>query len=213
MNNICSAPQCGTPASTRFGRYCRPHVAQLRRHGAIGQTGITKADLKVYRHIVEARLEKNKDKPLLTQLEARWGAVITYAATVREEARSKPMVRYRREAAIETLRIGNNVKPRDVIEAVMAMYVMQDQEPRRFKNQDRHLLLSDLEPNQSVVTLLLPDLYAVAPKSGSNCFVLISHGSPLFGLIHEVGQQRVAERRTCLRTDVSMPLLALSISV
>lgn len=134
MNYICSASACSSPASTKFGQYCRPHVAQLRRHGAIGQTGITKAELKVYRHIVEARLERNRDKPLLTQLEARWGAVLTYASTVREEARSKPTVRYRREAAIETLRIGKNVKPRDVIETVLAMYVMQDQEARRFKS-------------------------------------------------------------------------------
>jgi hypothetical protein len=134
LNYVCNAPGCSAPASTRFGRYCRPHVAQLRRHGAIGQTGVTKADLKVYRHIVESRLEKNKDKPLLTQLEARWGAVMTYAESVREEARSKPMVRYRREASIEMLRIGNNVEPRDVIETVLAMYVMQDQEPRRFKS-------------------------------------------------------------------------------
>jgi hypothetical protein len=134
LNYICNAPGCSSPASTKFGQYCRPHVAQLRRHGAIGQTGITKADLKVYRHIVEARLEKNNDKPLLTQLEARWGAVLTYAQTVREEARSKPMVRYRREAAIEMLRIGKNVQARDVIETALAMYVMQDQEPRRFKS-------------------------------------------------------------------------------
>ncbi len=44
------------------------------------------------------------------------------------------MIRFRREASVETLRIGNNVKPRDVIETVLAMYVMQDQEPRRFKS-------------------------------------------------------------------------------
>jgi hypothetical protein len=134
LNYICNAPGCSSLSSTKFGQYCRPHVAQVRRHGAIGQTGVTKADLKVYRHIVEARLEKNKDKPILTQLEARWGAVLTYAATVREAARSKPMVRYRREAAIETLSISKNVQPRDVIETVLAMYVMQDQEPRRFKS-------------------------------------------------------------------------------
>ena len=134
MNYICKAPGCSIPASTKFGRYCRPHVAQLRRHGAIGQTGITKAELKVYRHIVNARFEKNRDKPLLTQLEARWGAVIAYAEGVREEARHKPMVRYKREAAVELLRIGKNVQPRDVIETVLAMYVMQDQEPRRFKS-------------------------------------------------------------------------------
>lgn len=133
MSYICKAPGCSTPASTKFGRYCRPHVAQLRRHGAIGQTSITKAELKIYCHIVNARLDKNKDKPLLPQLEARWRAVISYAEGVREEARCKPMVRYRREAAIELLRIGSNVKPSDVIETVLAMYVMQDQDPRRFK--------------------------------------------------------------------------------
>ena len=43
------------------------------------------------------------------------------------------MVRFRREAAIEMLRIAKNVEPRDVIETVLALYVMQDQEPRRFK--------------------------------------------------------------------------------
>jgi hypothetical protein len=83
--------------------------------------------------LVSARLEKNKDKPLLSQLEARWRAVQTYAEGVREEARSKPMVRFRREAAIETLRIGKSVQARDLIETVLAVYVMQDQEPRRFK--------------------------------------------------------------------------------
>ncbi|ANY82988.1 hypothetical protein BB934_32755 (plasmid) [Microvirga ossetica] len=134
MNYTCIASGYSSPASTKFGRYCRPHVAQLRRHGAIGQTGITKAELKAYGRIVSARLEKNRDKPLLTQLEARWGVVQTYAATVRDEARSKPIVRYRREAAVETLRIGKNVNARDVIETVLAMYVMQDQEPRRFKS-------------------------------------------------------------------------------
>jgi hypothetical protein len=43
------------------------------------------------------------------------------------------MARFRREAAIETLRIAKGVQPRDLIETVLAMYVMQDQEPRRFK--------------------------------------------------------------------------------
>jgi hypothetical protein len=74
------------------------------------------------------------EKPVLTQLEARWRAVITYAEGVRQEARSKPMVRYRREAAVETLRIGKSVEAKDLIETVLAMYVMQDQEPRRFKS-------------------------------------------------------------------------------
>lgn len=134
MHQICKAPGCNAQSSSQYGQYCNSHRAQLRRHGAVGQRAVTKADLKLYRALVSARLEKNNDKPLLTQLEARWQAVITYAESVREEARGKSMIRYRREAAIEMLKIGKNVQARDVIETVIAMYVMQDQEPRRFKS-------------------------------------------------------------------------------
>jgi hypothetical protein len=83
--------------------------------------------------VVATRLEKNRDKPLLSQLEARWGALIKHAEGVREEARRKPMVRFQREAAVEILRLAKGVTARDLIETVLAMYVMQDQEPRRFK--------------------------------------------------------------------------------
>jgi len=133
MNYFCRAPGCRSRAATRYGTYCSSHKAQLRRHGAVGQRAIIKADLKPYRALVAARLEQNKDKPLLTQLEARWRAVITMAGRIREEARAKPMVRFRREAAIEVLRLGQTVDARDIVETVLAIYVMQDQEPRRFK--------------------------------------------------------------------------------
>lgn len=134
MNYICRVPGCASRAATRYGTYCSPHKAQLRRHGAVGQTGVTKADLKLYIAMVAARLEKNRDKPLLAQLEARWGALISLAESVRKEARLKPMARFRREAAVEVLRLAKCVNARDLIETILAMYVMQDQDSRRFKS-------------------------------------------------------------------------------
>jgi len=119
--------------------------------------------LKLYRDLVSARLEKNKDKPLLTQLEARWRALITYAESVREEARSKSMVRYGREAAIETLRIGKTVQAGDVIETVLAMYIMQDQEPRRFKGDQA--FRTQLVRRVRGLTILNADTW-VDPKTG-----------------------------------------------
>jgi len=163
MNQFCRAPGCSAKASSQYGQYCNSHRAQVRRHGAVGQRAVTKADLRLYRALISARLEKNKDKPLLTQLEARWRALITYAESVREEARRNPMVCYRREAAIETLKIGKNVQAKDVIETVIAMYVMQDQEPRRFKNDQA--FRAQLVRRVRGLTILNADTW-IDPKSG-----------------------------------------------
>jgi hypothetical protein len=57
---------------------------------------------------------------------------MTYAEDVPEVARSKPMVRFPREAAAEVPRLARGVNARDVVETVLAMYLMQEQEPRRF---------------------------------------------------------------------------------
>jgi len=42
--------------------------------------------------------------------------------------------RYRREAAQEVLRLNTGANLSDVIETLLALYIMQDQEPRRFKS-------------------------------------------------------------------------------
>jgi hypothetical protein len=46
----------------------------------------------------------------------------------------KAMARHQRDAALEILKLHNGADSADVIETVVAMYVMQDQEPRRFKS-------------------------------------------------------------------------------
>ena len=46
----------------------------------------------------------------------------------------KPGARYARKAAEEVLKVAEAVPPRDVIETVLAVFVMQELEPRRFRS-------------------------------------------------------------------------------
>lgn len=135
MERICIEPKCGRAAASRYGRYCTYHKGQQRRHGAAGQKAVTKADLKPYRSAIQARIRKNEGKPLWSQLEGRWKALRgTVTAILEEAGRGIPHVRHRRVAALEVAKLGNAVEPREVVETVLAMYLMQDAEPHRFKS-------------------------------------------------------------------------------
>lgn len=132
----CRVPGCQRPASSRFSIYCVQHKAKHRRHGAVNQTGVTKHELKPYLAQVQARIERNKDKPLLDALLARWRAVVSVAEGIATEwSRGKPTVRQKRLAAQEVLKLHHTVDARHIIGTVLAMYLMQDQEPRRFADE------------------------------------------------------------------------------
>lgn len=137
MTKTCNATACHAYVSTPYGRYCRAHVAQVRRHGAIGQTGITKFDLKIYLEIIRQRLARNRDGPIHDKLEARWVGLKVIAEAVMAESRSgRPMDRHRREAALEVLKLSQSVRPEAAVETILAMYLMYDQEPQRFINDE-----------------------------------------------------------------------------
>lgn len=134
MHYICKAAGCGERAASQFGVYCHSHRSRQRRHGAIDQQAITKADLKIYRQLVKQRIEKNKDKEIWSKLKTQWGAVITDAQAVLHRWRSgNPMPSFKRIAALELVKLSNAVEPEEVIETVLAMYLLQDQEPRKIK--------------------------------------------------------------------------------
>lgn len=134
MNRTCKATGCANRAASRYGNYCHSHRSRLRRHGALNQNAITKADLKVYRQLVRERIEKNKDKALWDKLKAVWRAVIEDAQAVVERWRKGvPMANYNRVTAFELVKLSNAVEPDEVIETVLAMYLLQDQEPRKIR--------------------------------------------------------------------------------
>lgn len=130
----CRAPGC-TGRTSRYGHYCSTHKARLRRHGAVDQDGVTKAELRPYLATVRARIKKNADNPAWAMCEARWGDVIGHAeAVLAAHQGGKAGYRWERMAAAEVVKLAGAVAPREVIETVLALYVFLDREPRRFKS-------------------------------------------------------------------------------
>src|SRR4051812_48115314 len=135
MPRICRAPGCAAETSSRYSPFCQRHRARLRRHGSVDQRAVTKADLKGYLKRVRARIEKNPDSPAWSALEGRWEALQQHAREVEayfQSGRAGP--RYERRAAHEVMKLGQAVEAREVIVTALAMWVLQELEPRRFKS-------------------------------------------------------------------------------
>lgn len=130
----CRVPGCTEP-TTKYGTYCTTHKAVMRRHGDPLQEGITKAHLAPYVKLVEARIAKNVNNPVWSQLEERWLALTNAAeATLSAYHNGRPGVRQEVLAAHEIKKLRETVEPRKIIVTALAMYVMLDQEPRRFRS-------------------------------------------------------------------------------
>jgi hypothetical protein len=105
----------------------------LRRHGAVDQKAITKAQLKPYLKLVKKRMEKNPENVAWVTLDSRWRAVVDHAQGVLAYfARGKAGSRFERLAAQEVVKLASEVQPRQVVEVTAAMVMMLDLEPRRF---------------------------------------------------------------------------------
>lgn len=134
MAGACRAPGCGQPA-TRYGHFCTTHKSRWRRHGDVGQVGITKEVLRPYVDLVRARIEKNAGNPTWTTCDDRWQAVVAHAKGILAAAnRGVPGSRNERTAANAIVRLAADVEPRVVVETVLAMYMLMDLEPRRFRS-------------------------------------------------------------------------------
>ncbi|RYZ13875.1 MAG: hypothetical protein EOO70_08195 [Myxococcaceae bacterium] len=132
--------KCRTPNCNRephgFSTHCQTHKQTLRRHGAPTQQGITIHELKPYVVLVEARKTKNADSEAWGILAARWGVVLDYAkAELQRYSEGRPGVRCERLAAHHLVTIGRDVEPWVVVRTCLAMYLMQDQRPRRFTSE------------------------------------------------------------------------------
>ena len=99
----------------------------------MAQEAISKAELGTYLKRVKQRIAKNPDSPAWGQLEGRWLAVVEHAKGVVAEFRAgRAGARYVRKAADEVLKIAAVATPRDVIETVLAMSMMEELDRRRF---------------------------------------------------------------------------------
>jgi hypothetical protein len=131
---MCRVPGCGQPAASRFAAYCSVHKARMRRHGAVDQQGVSKADLAPYLKRVRARINKNEYSPVWTTLDARWRAVEDHAEQLLAAYYAgRPGPRDERQAAHEVRKLAADVEARAVVETALAVVMMMEMEPRRFR--------------------------------------------------------------------------------
>jgi hypothetical protein len=134
MNRTCRVRGCGLPAASRFAAHCTVHKARIRRHGAADQQGITKADLAPHLKRVRSRIEKNQHNPAWITLDARWSAIVDRARQIETAYfAGRPGHRDERQAAHEVAKLAADVEPRAVVETVLAVVMMLEMEPRRFR--------------------------------------------------------------------------------
>lgn len=97
-------------------------------------------ELAPYVKRVRARIEKNADSPAWNLLAERWGALIDHAKAHEQECQTgRPFNRHERDALCEALRVALHVEPEAVMATAIAAFMMQEEQPRRFKS-DRAFL-------------------------------------------------------------------------
>ncbi|HXE23088.1 MAG TPA: hypothetical protein VN617_12255 [Rhodoferax sp.] len=134
MNKQCAATGCQGPTSG-YSTYCERHKRAQRRHGHVHQDGVTVPELKPYRDRVAARRKKNPANPAWEILETRWMAVAAHAAeTLKGHAAGRPGVRYAVLAADHIQRLADAVPHQVVTETALAMFVMREVQPNRFRS-------------------------------------------------------------------------------
>ena len=132
----CQAAGCSRPVSG-WAAYCNSHKSRARRHGDAQQQGVTKAELKPYLQTIRRRIAKNPDSPAWKALEGRWLALVEYAhSELATYKQGIAHIRQHRLAYDEIMKLGYHVKPAEVVETVLAMYLLLEQDPRRFRSDD-----------------------------------------------------------------------------
>lgn len=130
---LCAVPHCGSTAASDYSPHCRRHKSTLRRHGATGQRGITKAELAPYLACVEARIAKNPDSEAWSLMEATWTTIVSEANVI---VSRRVWNRYERCAANEIAAIALDCTPGEVIRTVLAMVLFWHDRPRRFASDE-----------------------------------------------------------------------------
>lgn len=132
-------PGCGQQ-SAGFSLHCERHKRALRRHGHPEQRGVTVRELDPYIKRVRARVEKNADNPAWPLLGDRWAALTADAREAEQRCQAgQPFILHERTASHEILRLSQHLEPESVMIAALALFLMQEEQPRRFRS-DRAFL-------------------------------------------------------------------------
>ena len=103
----------------------------------IDQRAVSKTELASYQSLVQARIERNPDSPAWDRLDDAWLHVVAHAKGIlAAEKQGRAGVRHERIAAREVATLADAVPARAVVVCTLAMFVMWEMEPRRFRSDD-----------------------------------------------------------------------------
>src|SRR5262249_37762005 len=126
---------CQRSTTSRYSIYCSRHQSRLRRQGDVGQEAVTKADLKTYIRLVRQRAERNSENLAWNNLDERWRGLVSYAQSILGAAQRGVVGNSNeRIAAREVVKLAEHVEPREVVETVLAMFMLEQDQPRRFRS-------------------------------------------------------------------------------
>jgi len=130
----CRLIHCAAEAGG-YGTLCYTHKRRFRRHGHPEQDSITVQELKPLRKRIKARMALNKTNPAWQLLRDRWTAIEEHAKRLTASyANGSPFNVYEREAWMNIEQIASYAAINDVIEISLAMYLLQEERPGRFKS-------------------------------------------------------------------------------
>lgn len=130
----CSWAHCLAEAGG-YGTLCYTHKRRFRRHGHPEQESITVQELKPLRKRIKTRMVHNKSNPTWQLLRDRWTAIEDHAKRLATSyANGSPFNSHEREAWMSIEQIASYADASDVIEVSLAMYLLQEERPGRFKS-------------------------------------------------------------------------------
>jgi hypothetical protein len=122
-------------AASGYSTLCRQHKQVQRRHGSPTQAGVTSQELKPCIALVEARKVKNPSSAVWSILTARWGLVVDASmGTLKRYSEGQASQGTAVLAAGHIRNLSESAEPWEVIRTVVAMFVLQEQQPRRFES-------------------------------------------------------------------------------
>jgi hypothetical protein len=129
-------PGCNLP-TMGYSTLCDNHKRRNRRHGHPEQRSVTVHELEPFRNRVKARIEKNASNPAWQLLRDRWKALEGIAkGHVEQYQAGVPYNRHEHEAWANIAKLEASAETMDIIEVVLAMYLLQDDNPYRFKSDE-----------------------------------------------------------------------------
>lgn len=129
----CNVAGCYRPASG-YSRHCNTHKSRARRHGAADQEAVTKATLKPFLKQVTLRRERTAEAPAWAKMDGQWATLAGRCQGALKVFATRAHHRPTRIACQEVVKLARTVESREVVDTVLAMFLMQDQQPHRFRS-------------------------------------------------------------------------------